>query len=338
MVVGVIAIVAAVLLIPQIRDLADDGEGEGDAGIPVGNDVFRAASNGKDVYGIGGVLDGENVEPRVFAFRDGTWEPASTPEDATVFGDVAIAGDRIAVVGSTRSGQGSVWTATLPDLDWQREDHDTEFADLRAIAMTESSIVAVGSVLDETAAPYVLARTSAGWERPALPGERPVPIAVVATTEGFVIGGSSAGAPALWTSPDGLTWSLHQVGGPTGAIQALGANGNEVMAIGTNERVHVAFSGTGNATVVPLPTEDAGESAFAVVARDDAWIIVGQDVDVGDVVHGITWTGDARGHQWTLNERVAADRLNDAVIVDGRPFGVGSLERGGKLTPVLIPL
>lgn len=337
-VIGVIAIVAAVLLIPQIRELADDGDGAGESGIPEGIDVFRAASNGDDVYGVGGVLDGQTFDASVFAFRDGAWEPASTPEDAEVFGDVAIADDRIAVIGSTANGRASVWTATIPNLEWERELPRTEVADLRAIAMTETTVVAVGSLLDETAAPYVLVRTSTGWESPALPGERPVPIAVAATTDGFVVGGSAAGAPALWTSPDALTWSLRQVGGPTGTIQALGASGSEIMAIGTNQRVHVAFAGADNRTVVPLPTEDPGEAAFALVAKGDGWIAVGQDVDVGDVVHGITWSGDGDGQRWTLNERVAADRLNDAVIVGGRPFGVGSLERGGKLTPVLIPL
>jgi hypothetical protein len=336
-VVGAVAIVAVVLLVPQIRDLADtDGD---ENGIPEGLDVFRAASNGTDVYGIGGELDGETAYPKVFVFDEGEWKPATTPADATAMGDIAISDQRIAVAGMA-DRRAAIWTATVPDLEWEMEDVDAPLAELRGIAITDSTIVAVGSVLDAENEPLVLVRTSAGWETPSLPGERAVPMAIVATPDGFVVAGSAGGAPAMWNSPDGLTWTPEKIDGGKGTIYALAANGTAVMGIGTNDRAFVAFAfGGSGRLIVPMPRDDAGETAFAIAANGDAeWIVVGQDIDVGDVPHAIKWTGDIGGHEWTLDERVAADRLTDVVVVEGKPFGVGSLQRGGRLTPVLIPL
>ena len=337
-VVGAIAIVAAVLLVPQIRDLA---EGEAaDGGIPEGLDVFRAAASGTEVYGIGGVLDGDSATSQVFVFGDGAWELATTPEGVGTLGDIAIRGDLVVVAGTNARGEAAVWTATLPELDWKQEEIPRATADMRGLAMTDSAVVVVGSTFDEEGDAFVLARSAAGeWERASLPGGRAVPMAVVATADGFVAGGSSDEAPAIWTSPDGRAWSAQPAGGTKGSIQMLAASGDSLMAIGSNERVLAAFAeGTGGRTPIALPSEDAGETAFAIAARDDGWIVVGFDIDVGDVAHAITWSGDKAGEHWSLTERVAADRLTDVVVIDGEPFGVGSLERGGKLTPVLLPL
>ena len=52
----------------------------------------------------------------------------------------------------------------------------------------------------------------------------------------------------------------------------------------------------------------------------------------------MTWTGDISGHGWTRNDDIEADRLTDAVVIDGETFSVGSYERGGRLTSVLLPL
>ena len=337
-VVGAIAIVAVVLLAPQIRDLAETDDDDND--IPEGFDIFRAASNGTDVLGVGGVLDGDTANPRAFAFRDGEWQLTETPDNVGVFGDIAMDGDRVVMVGSASRGRATVWTATLPDLDWEREETPALMGDFRGIAIKDETIVAVGSTTLGTA--VVLVRSDAGtWQLATLPGERAVPIAVVATADGFVAGGSAANAPAMWTSPDGLEWISEAVSGSTGSVQGLAASGNgsEVMAIGVNDRIHVAFAVNDRTrTPIALPTEDAGEFAFAIAPTADGWVVVGQDIDVGDVAHAIMWTGDPPGHHWSLNERVAADRLTDVVVVKGRPFGVGSLERAGQLTPVLIPL
>ena len=331
-VVGAIAVVALVVFLPQIRSAVDEAfEDQGDD-FPEGLDVFAAAVAGDTVFGIGADLrNGEYSKPLVFRY-DGEWKAVTTPAPATYLSAIAGSGDLLVVTGYAESAS-EVWTTRTDDIEWSSEESPPIDGELRALAVREDTIVAAGTG-------GAVARVDGDWHAVSLPASEIVSTVEVTAT-GFVAGGRAQGAAAMWTSPDGLTWSSVDLGGVDGYVQHLAADdAGRVVAVGTAERRPVVFVPAADGyQVVHLPVEDPGESTMGIVfTRERQWVIPGFDIDVGDVPHGIAWRSDASAENWALDERIAADRLTGVITLDGDPFGVGSLERGGKLTSVLVPL
>lgn len=63
-------------------------------------------------------------------------------------------------------------------------------------------------------------------------------LSLATTASGFVAGGSSPPtsstiqAPAVWTSPNGVQWTKHMLSTSTGAVEAVGALGSRLVAVG----------------------------------------------------------------------------------------------------------
>ena len=330
-VVGVIAIVAVVFLAPQIREARDETFEQGDD-LPEGIDIFTAAVVGDVLFGLGADFGdgGYDAKPSVFRY-DGDWKPVLNFPEVEYLSSIGASDELIVVTGRTESSA-TVVTAHPNDLEWESEHVALTDGELR-------SVVVVGNTIVAAATKGVVVRRDGDWHTATLPGSEVIST-VTATPTGFVAGGRANGAAAMWASTDGLIWSALDLGGVDGYLQHLVTDdGGRVVGVGTVEQRHVVFVADGERyRTIDLPVEDAGEAPMGIVFAEGRWLIPGFDIDVGEGSRAIAWRSDASATSWTLDERIAADRLTDALVIDGRPFGVGSLERGGKLTPVLVPL
>jgi len=152
---------------------------------------------------VGAASEGGATAPVVLTSSDGlTWRPAATLEAlagaGTQFLGVAAGDGGYVVVG--RQMNGGRTFAVL----WRS-------ADLRQWAMADNGGLD-GRVLASTAN------------------------AVVATADGFIAVGSHGAVQSVWTSPDGLNWTLRNVPAPSGADSAtlslVAATGTRVVAAG----------------------------------------------------------------------------------------------------------
>lgn len=335
LVVAVVAVTAVVLLTPAIRDVvmqADDAE-------PTGIALSAAAVAEGTVYAVGSEV-GEGVDPVIYRRADDEWKALEPPPDATLVNDIAIDGDLVALAGAA-GGEGAVWTATLSELDWQREDLANEVSELRSITIGSGLVVAAGMVYgDGGPGGLVLVRRDGAWSRAALRGSDIVVAATGKTDRWFYAGGSVEAAPQVWMSADGVTWLGQDTNAASGTVLHIGADPKDRIAdmVGRADGRNAWFVGESASILAqPLPEEDEGETVRAA-GRDSEGlaVAVGFDVDPGDEVHAVMWR--ASGEGWVIDDSVRARELVDIVHVDGDALAVGTVERDGQLVPILVPL
>lgn len=139
------------------------------------------------------------------------------------FNDVVWTGTRFVGVGSAgrvkTSPDGVAWTA--------QESNTTE--DLTAVAWNGSALVAVG--IDNTAMTPLVMRSTTGtsWDPVPLPGFPSVQARALAWTGSCFV--ATGGLGYMFTSPDGLAWTYHQVPSASG-ILAFTWDGSHLVGVG----------------------------------------------------------------------------------------------------------
>ncbi|GAA4240468.1 hypothetical protein GCM10022254_65220 [Actinomadura meridiana] len=239
---------------------------------------------------------------------------------------LAAGPDRGVAVGSTNGGS-AIWTA--PDGHaWSRARFPAAPGWLSDVVRGGKGWLAVGRT--SGSAPGPLAMTSQDgslWERSEFPGGPP-PVAaasgpsgyvavglgaawrstdlttwtrtaltgaaadVTATTRGYVAVGGSDTAPAVWTSPDGASWTPAKLpsGLATGRLTQVAAHGDALVAIGAGATALVSTDGGTTWTPQPL---GAGITATAVTATQAGFVLAastsGQDGAVLASADGVSW-------------------------------------------------
>jgi hypothetical protein len=290
-------------------------------------------------YGCEHEPEGCNPYATVWSSADGT-EWTRTPADFDVFGegsgmyDVAVSPHGIVAVGATENWisedlvkvRPSVWIS--PDgLDWARawDGPETERdataygqfdAQMQAVTVaSDGTLVAVGSMLDEQGAAVAAVWTSSDgvtWDRvPHDPtvfgdsGELELTMwDVVADTSGFVaVGGerqSGATHPALWTSPDGVSWSRVELDSATAGFAGPFASvtvGGEGLVV-TGPVMYEAFGSVTVWTSVNGASWDQINGLLGngytsgVITTDQVALVSGSVQDAGGV-RATVWAGPA---------------------------------------------
>ncbi len=167
-----------------------------------------------------------------------------TLNDATLAADGTI----VAVGGATDAGEAVVMTST-DGRTWQRVADQTAFHDRAgSLAMTgvrtssSGLLVAVGTLTATGRSPHMAAWWSSdgtSWQRAAdqsVFGSASPSGGLVATSDGFAAAGQRQGAPAIWTTADGQTWTLARTpAAATGArISAIAVGGPGLVAVGAS--------------------------------------------------------------------------------------------------------
>lgn len=272
----------------------------------------------------------------VWSSADGT-EWTRTPLDFDVFGegsgmyDVVASPHGIVAVGATENWvsdelvrvRPSVWISS-DGLDWVRawDGPETERdvtvygqfdVQMQAVtAATDGILVAVGSMLDDQGAAVAAVWTSSDgvtWDRvphdPAIfggDGELELTMwDVVADTSGFVaVGGerrSGVIRPALWTSPDGFSWSRVDLDSATadfvGPFGNVTVGGEGLVVTGP-----VMFEGFGQVTVWTSANgsdwdriaELGNGNTSAIITTDQAVLVSGA---MGGPYQAAVWAGPA---------------------------------------------
>ncbi len=225
--------------------------------------------------------------------------------------DVAAAGPRFVAIGRA-TDQGEALVLISPDgRVWSRVPDQPAFHDAAgAVAMeavasrSDALLVAVGMVRNR--AGHVLhgaawwSRDGEHWQRapepPSFAGADPGAAGLLATATGFVAAGSRAGQPAIWTSPDGRTWTLATTPTPPdgASLSAMGAGGPGLIAVGgapaTSSRYRVPLwtSSDGGqhwtqdpGAPGPVPELDPMGYAFTAVACRPGLCVAGARLDPG---------------------------------------------------------
>lgn len=272
----------------------------------------------------------------VWSSADGT-EWTRTPLDFDVFGegsgmyDVVASPHGIVAVGATENWvsdelvrvRPSVWISS-DGLDWVRawDGPETERdvtvygqfdVQMQAVTVaTDGILVAVGSMLDDRGAAVAAVWTSSDgvtWDRvphdPAIfggDGELELTMwDVVADTSGFVaVGGerrSGVIRPALWTSPDGFSWSRVDLDSATadfvGPFGNVTVGGEGLVVTGP-----VMFEGFGQVTVWTSANgsdwdriaELGNGNTSAIITTDQAVLVSGA---MGGPYQAAVWAGPA---------------------------------------------
>jgi hypothetical protein len=175
------------------------------------------------------------AQPLLFDSVDGrTWDrqpPFQTSGDTSGPRLVAAGPGGVVAVGGGNGGRLSIWHSS-DGLTWTAapdqpafRSHDGSFEDISGVSASNAGWVAVGGESYNSTGPSLLRAVvltspdGLQWTRepdaPAL--ERATMNAIARTASGFVAVGSVIGAsasgdaelhPAVWTSPDGRTWSM----------------------------------------------------------------------------------------------------------------------------------
>ena len=264
--------------------------------------------------------------------REGSWHRVSTPAFAAgpsswIAGLVAP-GDGYGAwtaAGSVRDGTTSAvaWTS-VDGTRWARSDlgqGDARESEAAAGARRQGVVVVVGTVvtpLGDRDGRIWTSKDGSTWSVATVPAGGPGDqrlTAVAAGPLGFITAGSDGSLPAVWFSPDGVSWS--RVVGPFQASQrieglAVGARG--AVAVGT-----ITTSGDadgmawfspdgGNWRTVPLGlagfTGPADQAVHAVTATGGGFVAVGDDAN-GERTVAVAWTS-ADGVTWR-REPASAD-------------------------------
>ena len=137
-------------------------------------------------------------------------------------------------------------------------------------------------------------------------------LAVAAGPAGFVSAGARDHLPAVWTSPDGRTWTAAVLPRPAGAsagvIQQAAVNGNHAVALGQLTTAHAILpfaeqSGDRGQTWHPVPFSAPGPgiSFTALTASAGGFTAAAQFRSAGGTTGAAIWTS-ADGKNWTQSQ------------------------------------
>jgi hypothetical protein len=191
-------------------------------------------------------------------------------------------------------------TSTLAWTSWNGNDWAggaSQFAgssepEMRAVVQRGHRLLAI--VLDRSIPPsYKLYRTDDGlsWSAIALFQARPILVDVAADRSGFVVGGATTGdVPAVWTSPDGVRWSMSVVGSARDSIVRVVAGGGHILAFGFTGAAPTSvlstwlWTGSGWRSEGPLPPEHGAP----LVAASGSFVLFGPNTVAS--IDGAAWT------------------------------------------------
>jgi len=188
--------------------------------------VNAVAIAGDRQLAVGDLLDAESggaAAGAVWTSGDGlSWELLADLQlnEGTV-SDVVVAGDTVVVVGFDLDG-GRVWTST-GDGDLEAVDAG-EFATatIQGVAHTDGGYVALGRALDDLRPIVWRSDDGMTWSREELRGDAFAPdlqINDLTTVDGALVAvGVAPEGGAVWTSRDGVSWTLHAPA-PAGATE-----------------------------------------------------------------------------------------------------------------------
>ena len=252
------------------------------------------------------------------------WQQLDFPEPLPhVYGgsDVAAAakaGDLYVAVGSVNGGccdgafstdsHGVVWRST-DGVTWTLEARTAVFdlAHLRGLASDGHRLVAIGTTITDDAGQAAhhgavwVSDDGRDWARQAVVPEF---VAVAATASGFVAAADGSDGPEVWSSPDGLAWSIVATSTVLGQgqVRAMAATPVGVVAVGSGSPADASSqtaaawrSADGThwtrATAQPwfsnASMDDIAVSGSAIVASGND---VGTGAAVWRSVDGLAWT------------------------------------------------
>jgi hypothetical protein len=216
---------------------------------------------------------------------------------------------------------------------------------MQAVAVGGPGLVAVGSTEELEAAVWV-STDARDWERVGADSFRSsgdgeaFMFDVTSGPSGLVAVGGADGLPALWTSPDGSTWSrVHpDSGGMPGAIGVVAPTADGFVALGetyseAGRQFVVWLSGDGSMwepITEPGFDEGLGGKPFSVTdvaAGRDGLVAVGSIQDLTDdgewiEMRAIAWTS-ADGRSWSLLPADAVEGPEDYQFGSGNPYVPG---------------
>lgn len=244
------------------------------------------------------------------------WE--RVPHDPAVFGD-REPGDGLTLMESvartdhgliaagqaptTDGGSAAAFWSSRDGLVWERIDGDRRAFGgsgtqrVNALAVDGGTIVAVGTnaiFQEDHGGPGVWVSSAAGdWNRGTVSEHVGTYMTdVIDYAGGFVsVGADFRDSPevvALWQSDDGLSWTRAALQGepPTGWLDALSADGNQLVAVGSDQEglASVWTSADGrNWTEVPGPPAsspaDPAQQLLDIEVVDDLIVVVGRDAE-----------------------------------------------------------
>lgn len=164
-------------------------------------------------------------------------------------------------------------------------------------------------------------------------------IAAVADGDGFVAAGSQGDCHTIWTSPDGMRWTTHDIPRPAGArtatlrYAAAGTGGRVVTAgFATNDAgaipiVVTTDAGGAQITQVVLPTGGVPGAVTGVTATGDGFVAAGM-IGPAKAQRAVTWTS-ADGLTWSAATPVSpATGTTITALTSSGGKVTGTLQRG----------
>jgi len=181
-------------------------------------------------------------------------------------------------------------------------------------------------------------------------GETSQMFAVTVTPDRFISAGAEGSKPAIWTSPNGQTWTAMPFALPAGATKAalreIADNGQQVVAAGNADTSAgtVAFaevSGNGGATwhEVSLSAPGPRTAVDALAASNAGFVATGQSGQ-SSTSSAIMWTS-TNGMSWAPAAAVPAPSGDTTRVISGLAMtgstvtGVGVATSKTSASPVL---
>ena len=299
-----------------------------------------------------GTADGDGA---VWTFeRDGEWErstdtPASEEDEVVILLDVAAGPRGLVAVGVGGAPQSepafSVMWSSADGIRW-RESERVDGVLLETVAYTGAAMIAAGGLGPAVGSPHGVAMWSSadgGSTWTEVEGTEALGTAtmtgILSTEQGLVAVGHARNDPAafevsaaVWTSPDGTTWTRlpHAAPFEASGMRAVTIGSGAYVAVGSDHsagRTRPAVWSSGNATEWQRSRLEGEEGAMDGVApADDEFAAVGY-VQSGAETRLALWTSED-GVSWTLEPAVSEEGtgvLHDVVAFFGRLIAVGEV-------------
>ncbi|WP_242901230.1 hypothetical protein [Actinomadura terrae] len=189
-----------------------------------------------------------NGATAVWSSPDGRqWTRAPVPSTPGWLSDVAYGSGGWLAVGRASGASSGPLAFVSPDgASW------TKVPFPKGASGTGPSAVTTGPAGYVAVGPGAARRTTdrTSWKRTGIDGR---PTDVAATARGYVAVGSRGTAPAIWTSPDGLTWKTAELPAALapGPLTRVAARGDALIAVGPNSAPLVSTDA--GATWTPRP-------------------------------------------------------------------------------------